>query len=607
MEQLRDDLQRFTEPHLVREDAAELERSQVIEKIEAEQLIVAQHVREHGRRFDVRNSAERAQALAQRVHLGGQRDGAERVLDLIVQRDQRRHPGAAAVDQLREQLALRAQRADVEQLPADLGEPAVGLQERGQLARRERAAFADENADVELEPIAILAAERARRDVHVDRRRVAAERRQRIVDDRFEVVPARDDVAHEGRRALDVVQREHIAAAWDEADLDDAVRELARGARREADEAPVERGDRTVRRERDRRAGLAVDEGDARDQGAVAPGQACPRRRPFGVDHPELAAVVSREERRDPGDRPGRRASAIGRSRARRGDGRRDDLAGIERAVEQIRRPVVDEPRRRAVDDGRRCRREARTVGALEDRDEPVAGAHRPQPDAANVDLEGRQLQRVSIRARRVIEARPRVASQPEERPGEGAPRNAGPKRFLDRLVADQLPIGVVPVIVRGRLHHREHGLGVADHPAQPRRVEIERSGKPLAVSDRHDRPDAAGAGSLDVEIDGGEPGEVGGLRPGVGRGGLVGPADRLEGRHEVLADAGRSARANGPQRLGPGPGGPLDRAGNPAAVADRRFDLGVLNGAQRNAVRVGERERSAGEIPGEPVPDRRR
>ncbi len=504
---------------------------------------------------------------------------------LIVQRDQRRHAGAAAVVEFRQQRAPHAQRFDVEKFAAYFGVAAAGLQQRGEFLGRERGAVADEHVDVQLEPVALAVdVGRARGDRDVDRRFAGGHGAQRVVEHDVDVVPIADHLAHERRRALDVVQRERIAAARHEAGLEEAVREDARRGRCEAHEAAGVGRDRAVDGERGTRVALAIDERQARDQRTVAPAQTRQRRRRFRVDDTELAAVFGREERRDARDRADRGMFAVGRGAVGRhavGRGCRHDAARIETVVEQVRGAVDDQPRRRSVDDQRSARGEALAVAALECRDELVALAHGAQAQAAHVDVERHEFDRMPVGAGFVIEARARMARQAKQRAGEGALRNARAERFLNCLVADQLAVGVVPVVGGRGFHHRQDRFRIANHAAQARRIEIQRARERLAVGRGDHGPDAARARPRRFEIDGGQPRQVDLRIGGIGRQRrFVGAAHRFERRHDVFAHAGRTARADAAQGLRSGTARPLDAARDAAAIGDGRLDLRALDGA---------------------------
>ena len=204
--------------------------------------------------FDLLDAVEVAQALAQALDFFRQGDVAEGLVDLVVQRDERRHPGAAPIVEFGQQRAARAaalRRRTGAREPRRSGRwtAASAASSFGVSA----SPFADEDVDVQLEPVALASTRRARGPR--SRRRSPgrrSQRRQRVVEPNVDVFPRRDDVTHEGRRTLDIVQRERVAAARDETGVEKAMRKRARGARREAHEAAVVRRDRAVHGERRR-------------------------------------------------------------------------------------------------------------------------------------------------------------------------------------------------------------------------------------------------------------------------------------------------------------------------------------------------------------------
>ena len=147
------------------------------------------------------------------------------------------------------------------------------------------------------------------------------------------------------------------------------------------------------------------------------------------------------------------------------------------------------------------------------------------------------------------------MAREAEQRASERTLRDAGAEGFLHRFVADQFAVGVIPVVGRRRFHHREDRFRIADDAAQPRRIEIQRAGEHLAVGRRDNRPHAAGTSARRFEVGCGQPRQVDLRIGGIDRHRrLVGPADGLERRHDVLAD--------------------------PALVGNGSLDLRAFNGA---------------------------
>ena len=177
-----------------------------------------------------------------------------------------------------------------------------------------------------------------------------------------------------------------------------------------------------------------------------------------------------------------RRFAVDRRGGARCGCRRGDDALRIEAVIEEVRGAIGDQPRRRTVDDQRTFRRETFAVAAFERRQELVAVAHRAQAQAAYVDIERYELHRMPVGAGFVVEARTRMARQPEECARECALRDACTERFLHRFIADQFAVGIIPIIGRRRFHHRKNRLGVSDHTAQARRVEIQGPREYLAI-----------------------------------------------------------------------------------------------------------------------------
>ena len=202
-------------------------------------------------------------------------------------------------------------------------------------------------------------------------------------------------------------------------------------------------------------------------------------RRRLGVYDAELAPVVGREERCHARDRADRGTLAVACAAPLVGNRPRprSRVARVEAAVEQIGRALVDEPRRRTVDEDRPARREALAVAALERRDEAVAVADGAQAQAAHVDVERGQLDRMAVRCRAdrrsacADGAPSETARAPSARCETRVPKASwtASSRISSRSASSQSSAGVDSIIAEDR-------LGVADHAAQPRRVEVERA-----------------------------------------------------------------------------------------------------------------------------------
>ncbi len=157
--------------------------------------------------------------------------------------------------------------------------------------------------------------------------------------------------------------------------------------------------------------------------------------------------------------------------------------------------------------------------------------------------------------------------------------------------------VDVVPVVGRRLVHHAEDGLGVADHAAQPGCVEVERRRDRAGRADREHRPDRARAAPASRRASPRES-TTGRARRRPRRHRerrVLGGADRLQRRHDVLAHAARAAGADRAQRLRTRARRPLDRGLDRDPVLDRRLDAGRLDRAQtRRARRRRGRVRSA-------------
>ena len=306
----------------------------------------------------------------------------------------------------------RAQVADVDQLPAHFRIAAFGAEQRAQFVARQRLPAADEDLDVEIEPIAAFGRGRVHGDVDDP---AGCERDERIVEPHVGVVPARPDRPHDVGRAIRVVQRKSVAAARNESRVEKTPRESARRFGPEAHETPGTGRHRAVRVEGDVRAAGTVDESYPCQQRPVTPSGPNHQARPFGVGDAEGGAFLAGEKRRDPGDGAHRRhaVAAGGRFREARG---RDHAPCVEGAVQQIRSAVGDQPGRRSVDHDRVGRRDARAVGRLEHRRERRPDPVRAQARPARFNAEGRQFARMPVLPGRVVEAQPRMARQPEHR-----------------------------------------------------------------------------------------------------------------------------------------------------------------------------------------------
>ncbi len=233
------------------------------------------------------------------------------------------------------------------------------------------------------------------------------------------------------------MQREAVGTARHEARLEEAARERARDLGREAHEAPVAWRNRTVRVECDVRAAGEVDEPQTREQRALAPRRADHHPGPLRVDDAERLALLAGQERRDARDRAHRRSAVLRRRRL--GDLRRcDDLARIERSVEQIGDTVDDQPARRTVEDERAGRRNAHVFGGFEHGHERGTLALRAQAHTSGFDRERRQLRGMPVVTGRVVEAQPRMTRQTEQRTRQGFGGCARPERLLHRVVAQQ-------------------------------------------------------------------------------------------------------------------------------------------------------------------------
>ena len=136
----------------------------------------------------------------------------------------------------------------------------------------------------------------------------------------------------------------------------------------------------------------------------------------------------------------------------------------------------------------RPARREAFAVAAFERGHEPITFTHGAQPHPAHVDVEGVQFDRVAVGARVVVEARARMAREPEERArqapvGETREPNASctaSSRMSSRSALSQSSGGVDSIIARidsaSRMTPRRRGVSRYSAPVDALAVGAPRS-----------------------------------------------------------------------------------------------------------------------------------